>query len=95
MLDENIVHSKRFMIMTVLFIFREITESELSKATGVSWGSLSTHLTRLEKVGYVERRKAITKKGVRTVVKITKKGYNAYKNEVKKLKGFIDNLTLD
>ena len=60
--------------MTVLFLSREITEGELSKATGISWGSLSTHLNRLEREGYIERRKAVTSRGVRTVVKITEKG---------------------
>lgn len=49
MLDDNIVHPKRIVIMTILFIFREMTEGELSKATGIDWGSLSTHLSRLEK----------------------------------------------
>jgi len=48
-----------------------MTEGELSKAGGVDWGSLSTHLSRLEKKGYVERRRVIKNKGVRTIVKIT------------------------
>ena len=56
MLDNNIVHPKRIVIMTILFICREMTEGELSKATGINWGSLSTHLSRLEKRGYIERR---------------------------------------
>ena len=89
MLDEEIVHPKRFLIMTVLFLFREITEGELAKATGIGWGSLSTHLSRLEKKGYIARRKAITKKGIRTVVKITEKGYMRYAEEVEKLKGIL------
>ena len=89
MLDDNIVHPKRIVIMTILFIFREMTEGELSKATGIDWGSLSTHLSRLEKKGYIERRKMITNKGVRTVVRITETGYKAYKEEVEKLKALI------
>ena len=89
MLDDNIVHPKRIVIMTVLFIFREITEGELSKATGINWGSLSTHLSRLEKKGYIERRKVITNKGIRTVVRITETGYRAYREEVEKLKNLI------
>lgn len=84
-LDEDIVNAKRLLIMTTLFIFREVTEGELAKATGLSWGSLSTHLNRLESKGYVERKKKITSKGIRTVVKITEKGYEKYMEEVKKL----------
>jgi DNA-binding MarR family transcriptional regulator len=84
-LDDDIVNAKRLMIMTTLFIFREMTEGELARTTGLSWGSLSTHLKRLESKGYVERRKRITSKGVRTVVKITERGYEKYREEVKKL----------
>jgi len=89
MLDDNIVHPKRIVIMTVLFVFREMTEGELSKATGIDWGSLSTHLSRLEKKGYIERRKVITNRGIRTVVGITESGYRAYREEVEKLKALI------
>ncbi len=90
MLDDNIIHPKRIIIMTILFIFREMTEGDLSKATGIDWGSLSTHLSRLERVGYVERKKAITSRGIRTLVKITEKGYKAYKEEVGKLMDLIE-----
>ncbi len=86
MFDENIVHPKRILIMTALFIFREMTESSLVKFTGISWGSLSTHLARLEKVGYIERRKSIIRCRVRTVVRITERGYEAYVREIEKLK---------
>ncbi len=89
MLDENIVHPKRFLIMTFLFIFKEMVESDLCRVTGIDWGSLSTHLARLERVGYLERRKAITRRGIRTVVRITEKGYRAYRKEVEKIKALI------
>jgi len=90
MLDDNIVHPKRIIIMTILFIFKEMTEGDLSKATGIDWGSLSTHLSRLERIGYIERKKAITNKGIRTIVKITEKGYKAYREEIEKLKKLIE-----
>jgi|Deesub1362A_J573_1020465.scaffolds.fasta_scaffold01596_13 DNA-binding MarR family transcriptional regulator len=89
MLDDNIVHPKRIVIMTVLFIFREMTEGDLSKATGIDWGSLTTHLTRLERNGYIERKKVITNKGLRTIVRITDTGYRTYKEEIEKLKNLI------
>lgn len=92
MLNDDIIHSKRFLIMTVLFIFREMTEGDLAKATGIDWGSLSTHLSRLERKGYVKRRKAITRKGVRTVVSITKEGYERYKEEVEKLRNILNEI---
>ncbi len=93
MLDGDIVHPKRLLIMTVLFLMRELTEGEIARATGLGWGSLSTHLARLEARGLVERRKKITRKGIRTVVKITEKGYRAYVEEVEKLRRLIDSVS--
>jgi len=88
--DDDIFNPKRFAIMTVLFLFRKVTAGDLVKATGISWGSLSTHLSRLEKKGYVRRRKSIIKEGVRTVVEITEESYRKYGNELKKLEGFVN-----
>jgi len=87
--DEEIFNPKRFVIMTVLFLFKRLTEGDLVKATGIQWGSLSTHLSRLEKKGYIKRRRAITRKGVRTVVEITEYGYKKYREEIEKLRNFI------
>ncbi len=95
MLNDDIVHSKRFIIMTILFLFRAMTEGDLAKTTGIDWGSLSTHVSRLERAGYIERRKAIVRGRVRTVIKITEKGYNAYVEEVKKLKKLIDKASIE
>jgi len=89
MLNENIIHPKRILIMTALFIFRKMTESELAKVTGIDWGSLSTHLSRLERIGYIERKKGIVNCRIRTVVSITEKGYKAYIEEIEKLRKLI------
>jgi DNA-binding MarR family transcriptional regulator len=91
--DEDIFNPKRFAIMTVLFLFREMTEGDLAKAVGISWGSLSSHLKRLEEKGYVERKKVITSKGIRTVVRITRQGYLRYKDEVEKLRKVLSDLS--
>ncbi len=89
-LDEDIIHPKRILIMTNLFLLREVTEGDLAKATGIDWGSLSTHLRRLESKGYIARRKAITSKGIRTVVAITEEGYRKYVEEIRKLLSVLD-----
>ena len=93
--DEEIFNPKRFAIMTVLFLFKELTEGDLAKAVGISWGSLSTHLKRLEEKGYIERKKVITSKGIRTVVRITKKGYQKYRDEVEKIKRVLNNIKIE
>ncbi len=85
-LDEDIVNAKRLVIMSLLFLLREMQESDLRKATNFSWGCLSTHLTRLEKKGYIERKRKLTARGFVTVVRITEKGYKKYYQEAEKLR---------
>ncbi len=92
--DEDIFNPKRFAIMTILFLFRKVTEGDLAKTTGIQWGSLSTHLNRLEKKGYVKRRKSITNEGVRTVIEITEEGYRKYREEIEKLEKFVASIRL-
>jgi len=88
--DEEVLNPKRFVILSVLFLFKRMTEGELAKAAEIHWGSLSTHLNRLEKRGYIKRRKSITRRGVRTIVEITEYGYKKYCEEIEKLKNVIN-----
>ncbi|GEM_PF-4112610 len=37
-LNDDILNPKRFVIMTLLFMFREMTESDLAKASKIGWG---------------------------------------------------------
>ena len=85
-LDDDIVNAKRLVIMSLLFLLREMQESDLRKVTNLSWGCLSTHLARLEKKGYIERKRKLTTRGFVTVVRITEKGYRKYCQEVEKLR---------
>jgi DNA-binding MarR family transcriptional regulator len=89
-LDDNIVHPKRLVIMTLLFVFKEMRESDLQRATGFSWGMLSTHLKKLEESGYIKRVKKLTRNGTATIVKITDKGYAQYLKEKEKLENLFD-----
>ncbi len=90
--DENIFNPRRFVIMTILYLFKSMTEGELAKATDIRWGSLSTHLKRLEDKNFIKRKKVITSRGLRTMVEITEKGYITYQEEVKKLSYVLESL---
>lgn len=91
-LDEDVVNPKRFAIITLLLLFKRMTEGDLAKAVGISWGSLSSHLRRLEERGYIRRKRAITAKGIRTIVEITDAGDKRYREEAEKLKNLLDNI---
>jgi len=49
-------------------------EGELASLLGFSWGKLSTHLSRLERTGYMRRRPVLTRERPRVLVEITERG---------------------
>ena len=53
-LDRTIHSPARLMVMTNLYVVESAEFIALMNLTGLSWGNLSTHLSKLEEVGYVE-----------------------------------------
>jgi DNA-binding transcriptional ArsR family regulator len=55
---DQVIHAPaRLMILTYLYVVESVDYVFLTRLTRLSWGNLSTHLTKLEKAGYVEIRK--------------------------------------
>jgi len=88
---DNIFNSEvRVKVLALLYGVKYCEFNYLLKKLGTSPGNLWTHLKKLEKEGYVEVKKYPLKKGVRTIVKITEKGtekFREYLNELLKLSG--------
>lgn len=53
-------------------------------------GNLSSHLKKLEEVEYIKIDKFFEGKRPKTVIKITKKGRESFKNYIKQLQQFIE-----
>ena len=52
---DPIIHaSARLMIMTYLYVVESVDYVFLMRMTGLSWGNLSTHISKLEDAGYIE-----------------------------------------
>jgi len=92
--DPNIINVKRFAILTILYVFERLTESDIVKILGISWGSLSTHIKKLAELGYVKISKAITDKGIRTIVEITELGRRKYIETYEKLRKLLENIPM-
>jgi len=88
-LDPVLMNPSRLMIMSVLYLFGPRKESEIVRALGMSWGRFSTHITALERAGYVARKRVFTRRGYRTFVKLTPEGREAYRRLVKTLREFL------
>jgi DNA-binding MarR family transcriptional regulator len=76
---DPLVHAPaRLMVMTYLFVVEQIDYVYLQRITGLSWGNLSKHLSKLEEAGYLETTKTFQDKKPHTTVQLTSEGRQAF-----------------
>jgi DNA-binding MarR family transcriptional regulator len=77
---DRVIHEPaRLMIMMYLSSVDEADYVFLMRATGLTWGNLSSHLSKLEANDYVELSKTFVKKKPHTMVRLTAAGRKAIK----------------
>jgi DNA-binding MarR family transcriptional regulator len=77
---DRIIHSPaRLMVMTYLYVVESADFVFMMQLTGLTWGNLSTHLSKLEEAGYVALEKGYKGKKPNTTVKLTQTGREAFK----------------
>ncbi len=79
-LDRIIHEPARLLITALLFPLEEADFLYLLTQAGLTKGNLSTHLTKLEAVGYIEVRKEFRGKIPRTLIRLTAPGRAAFRN---------------
>ncbi len=77
-LDKVIHEPARLLIMTHLYVVTDADFVYLKRATGMTAGNLSTHLTKLEGAGFVKITKSFQGKKPKTTCKLTAKGRKAF-----------------
>ena len=76
---DQIIHAKaRLLIMSYIYVSDRADFRFLHVQTGLSWGNLSTHISKLEETGYVTIKKKIIQKKTYTTALITKEGKKAF-----------------
>ncbi len=91
--NEIIHQSTRLRMMATLNALgaRELLEFNRLKAVlGISDGNMSTHLTTLEKAGYIQVVKDIVGKKPRTQIALTREGRRAFAEHVAYLRGLLE-----
>ena len=78
-LDRTIHSPARLMVMTYLYAVESADYIFLQNLTGLTWGNLSTHLSKLETEGYVEIQKEIVGKKPHSMVHLTAEGRDAFR----------------
>jgi DNA-binding transcriptional ArsR family regulator len=78
LLDRVIHEPARLMIMTILFAVKEADFVSLQRECGLTQGNLSSHLSKLEEVGYLTIMKTFKGKYPLTICQLTPKGREAF-----------------
>ncbi len=85
-LDQVIHAPSRLNIVTNLYVVESADFIFLRNLTGLTWGNLSAHLTKLAEAGYVEIEKTIVNKKTHSVASLTEKGRKAFEDYKEKMK---------
>ena len=90
--DRLIHEPSRLTIMAHLYVVESADFLFLIRQTGMTWGNLSVHISKLESAGYLEVRKEFLGKKPHTVISLTKLGKVAFKAYRKGIKEMLDGL---
>lgn len=91
-LDKLVHEPARLAVMALLYVVESADFTFVMNQTGLTWGNLSTHLTKLQEAGYIEVEKSFKGKRPNTSLKLSSKGREAFHEYVQKMKKVFQDL---
>ncbi len=79
-LDRQIHEPARLMILSVLYVVASADFGFLMSQTGLTYGNLSSHMSKLEEGGYIEVVKRFNGKRPNTMLRLTEAGRAAFQD---------------
>jgi len=90
---DPLIHAPaRLMVLTYLYVVDSVDYLFLMRLTGLTWGNLSTHLSKLENAGYVAIEKTFKGKKPHSVIHLTDKGRAAFQSYRHNMQQVLDDL---
>ena len=90
---DRLVHEpSRLMILAHLHVVESADFLFLMRQTGLTFGNLSSHMSKLENAGYIEVGKKFVGKKPHTMLQITESGRSALQNYQENMKQFLADL---
>lgn len=90
---DRIIHEPaRLMILALLYVVESADFTFLMRQTGLTWGNLSSHMSKLEAAGYIEVVKEFKGRKPNTMLRLTDKGRAAFREYRQSMKQVLDDL---
>ncbi len=91
-IDRVIHEPARLAIMALLYVIESADFTFLMNQTGLSWGNLSTHMSKLEEAGYIEVEKSFKGRRPNTNLRLTTTGRSAFREYRQKMTQMLNDL---
>ncbi len=88
---DRVVHEPaRLAVIALLYVVESADFIFVMNQTGLSWGNLSAHLSKLEEAGYIEVEKSFKGRRPNTNLRLTAAGRSAFQEYRRDLKQVLD-----
>jgi DNA-binding transcriptional ArsR family regulator len=91
-IDKLIHEPARLAIMANLFVVEGMDFLFLMRQTGLTFGNLSSHMSKLEDAGYIDVKKEFVGKKPHTMLQLTASGRKAFREYQKNMKQMLEDL---
>jgi DNA-binding MarR family transcriptional regulator len=94
LIDINrLVHEPaRLLILAHLYVVDSADFTYLMNQTNLTWGNLSSHMSKLEEAGYIQVKKTFINRKPNTMLKLTEDGRVAFQQYRQQIQGFMESL---
>jgi DNA-binding MarR family transcriptional regulator len=90
--DRLIHEPARLKIIALLYMLESADFTFLMSQTGMTWGNLSSHMTKLEDADYLEVEKSFKGRRPNTMLKLTNKGRQAFQTYRRQMTQFFEDV---
>ena len=91
--DRLIHEPARLKLIALLYMVDSADFTFLMNQTGMTWGNLSSHMTKLEEVGYLSIEKTFKGRRPNTMLKLTDQGRQAFQSYRRQMTQFFEDMS--
>jgi DNA-binding MarR family transcriptional regulator len=92
-IDKLIHEPARLILIAHLYVIEKADFTYLMNQTGLTWGNLSSHMSKLEEAGYINIEKGYKGKRPQTMLELTPLGRKSFQEYRQQMAGLIGDLT--